>query len=93
MTARPSQFGPQPIRAEVHRRGWTYADFIADTLIRPQSHVRHAMNGVCPPSEELRQRAAEMLGLPVTELFTADALAAIRQPGRPRGPKPKVGAS
>ncbi len=90
---KPTRFGPQPIREVVWRRGITHADFAAQMNIRPMSHVRHAMAGVCPPSEELRQRASYVLNVPVRDLFTQESLAAIRQPGRVKGPKPRaVGA-
>jgi hypothetical protein len=88
----PTKFGPQPIRDAVHRAGITYSDFILQMGIRPLNHTRLAMNGHCPPSEELRHRASYVLGIPVEELFTAKALAAVRQPGKVKGPKPKASA-
>ncbi len=87
-----TRFGPQPIKMLCWQRGLTYSAFIEQTGIRPLSHVRHAMNGVCPPSEELRQRASFILRAPIEELFTAEALATYPQPGRIKGPKPKAGA-
>lgn len=88
-----NRFGPQPIREAVHRSGMTYTDFIMKMGIRPYSHTRHAMTGVCPPSEELRHRASFVLGVPVEQLFTPEALAAVLQPAsKARGPKPKADA-
>ena len=89
---RETRFGLQPIREVCWRRGLTYTDFIYQTGIRPANHVRNAMIGVVPPSEELRQRAALILRTPVEELFTPEALAAFPEPGKIKGPKPKAGA-
>lgn len=83
-----TKFGPQPIRDEVWRAGMTHTEFIDKMQIRPSSHVRLAMNGVSPPSEELRQRAPYVLGLPIEQLFTAESLTTVHQPSRqPRRPK------
>jgi hypothetical protein len=89
---RETRYGLQPIREVCWRRGLTYNDFILQVGIRPLSHVRNAMIGDVPPSEELRHRAAFILGTPVEELFTAEALAAVREPGKIKGPRPRVGA-
>lgn len=88
---RETRFGLQPIRDVCWRKGFTYNDFISETGIRPFNHVRHAMNGEVPPSEELRQLAASILETPIEELFTPESLAAVREP-RTKGPKPQAGA-
>jgi ribosome-binding protein aMBF1 (putative translation factor) len=82
-----TKFGPQPIREAVWRAGMTHSEFTDKLQIQPSSHVRLAMRGACPPSEELRQRAPFVLGIPLDELFTAESLAVTKQPTRrPRRP-------
>lgn len=90
-----TKFGPQPIREAVWRAGITHNDFIEQMGTRPLNHTRLAMNGHCPPSEELRHRASYVLGIPVDQLFTPEALAAVLRPagaGRRLGPSPKTSA-
>ncbi|MFC5066190.1 hypothetical protein [Actinomycetospora atypica] len=75
-----SRFEKQPIRDVVREQHLTQSEFIEMTGVRPFSHVRAAMNGVTPPSEALRQRAVEILNVPLDKLFTAEALAATKRP-------------
>lgn len=89
---RETRFGLQPIREVCWRKGLTYNEFTYQTGIRPFSHVRNAMVGDVPPTEELRERAAFILQTPVEELFTPEALAAVREPRCTDNPKPKAGA-
>ncbi len=73
-------FGAQPIRDIVWRRGYTHSEFAALTGIEPRSHVNGAIRGYVPPSEELRVIAPKILGVPLEELFTAEALAQVCRP-------------
>jgi transcriptional regulator with XRE-family HTH domain len=76
-------FGLQPIRNTVWRKGYTHTEFAAMTGIEPQSHVIGAIRGYVPPSEDLRKIAPAILGVPLDELFNADALAEVCQPLAP----------
>lgn len=79
-----TKFGPQPIREEVWRAGWTHSEFSELTGISPTVHVRLAMSGKCPPNPELRRVAPILLGLPLEKLFTAESLATTFIPKRGR---------
>lgn len=76
----PRSFGKQPIRDVVWRQGFTHTEFSNTIGVEPRSHVRAAMSGTVPPSEALRLLAPIYLGVPLTELFTAEALAEVCRP-------------
>ncbi len=88
-----TKFGPQPIRDAVWRAGYTHSEFRELTGIRPSSHVWLAIVVRCPPSADLRRMAKRILGLPLGQLFTDEALSSVHQPSRaPRRPKTLDGA-
>lgn len=73
-------FGLQPIRDVVWRKGYSHTEFAAMTGIEPRAHVNGAIRGYVPPSEDLRRIAPAILGVPLEELFTAEALAQVCRP-------------
>jgi transcriptional regulator with XRE-family HTH domain len=76
-------FGTQPIRNAIWRKGYTHTEFAAMTGIEPRSHIIGAISGAVPPSEDLRKLAPAILGVPLEELFTAESLAQVCQPLKP----------
>jgi len=73
-------FGIQPIRDVVWRKGYTIAEFADLSGIEPRSHVNGAVRGYVPPSEELRAFAPRFLGVPLEDLFTAESLSQVCRP-------------
>jgi transcriptional regulator with XRE-family HTH domain len=76
-------FGTQPIRNAIWRKGYTHTEFAAMTGIEPRSHIIGAISGAVPPSEDLRKLAPAILGVPLEELFNADSLAEVCHPLAP----------
>jgi hypothetical protein len=72
----------QPIREYVWANDWTHGQFAELTDVRPYGHVIQAMAGKCPPSPALRKAAPELLGLPLSVLFTAESLQTTYRPKR-----------
>lgn len=78
-----TRYGKQPFLDEVQRMGISYRT--AAALIEvPYLHFRHAGYGYVVAKYELRDKLAEFLGKPVTELFTEEVLAKVPHYG-PRG--------
>lgn len=82
-TRRP--FPQQPIKQLLRDRQISLSQFIRETKLN-SSHVWCAMDGVTPPSKELRVIAPMLLDVPLEELFTKEALAVEKQPARRQGP-------
>lgn len=74
-----SRFGVQPAREKLRAERWSLAK-AADKLNIPPLHLRGAVMGRVVPSPALRDRLPALLGSPLSELFSADALAATYQP-------------
>jgi len=77
--------GWQPARVELYKRHLTIRD-VAQQIDVPERHLRNALRGTTHPSEEVRTRLAEYLGLPVTDLFNESSLSKAFDPrmtGRP----------
>lgn len=79
-----SRFGVQPARQALTDERWTLRR-AADQINVPLQHLRGAVNGHTAPSTPLRSRLPILLGRPLAELFTEDALAATYNPGHGPG--------
>lgn len=86
-----SRFGVQPAREKLREERWSLAK-AAETLNIPPLHLRGAVMGRVVPSPALRDRLPALLGVPLSELFSSDALIATYQPEqnayRHRGGRP-----
>jgi transcriptional regulator with XRE-family HTH domain len=69
-----TQFGFQPIREVLFTRR-IYQTTVAKDLGVTFGHLRRAVTGRCRPNNTLRKKLPEYLGVPLTDLFTADSLA------------------
>lgn len=76
------RFPVQPARQLLYNERWSIPS-AAQELNIPTAHLFNCLRGNCPPAPEVRDRLPALLHRPLTELFTADALAA--QYGGPRG--------
>jgi len=86
MARKNTRFGEQPIRGVVRKRHWNLRLIAYETGVA-YSHLINAANGITPPSPQLRRTLSAFLDLPIEKLFTADALAAKYNEGRPLGGK------
>lgn len=78
-----SRFGVQPARQALVDERWTQPR-AAEQINVPPLHLRNAVNGHVPPSQVVRDRLPALLGKPLSELFTSEALAATFQNHRGR---------
>ncbi|MCA0331260.1 MAG: helix-turn-helix domain-containing protein [Actinobacteria bacterium] len=80
----PSRFGRQPARSALIDAGLSLSS-TAERLGLPRSHLRSAVLGYSPPSPGLREGLSRLLGRPVSELFSPEALQAAYDPNRGPG--------
>jgi transcriptional regulator with XRE-family HTH domain len=85
-TMKPTRFGQQPCRALLREKGWSILQAAQEIGVTyPQLH--YAMNGTTRPRPDVRERLPELLGVPLEELFTPEAL----EPYGQFGPRPMRG--
>ena len=70
-----SRFGDQPAKKALTEERWSQPR-AAEKINVPFLHLRGALNGHVAPSKVVRDRLPALLGRPLSELFTAEALAA-----------------
>jgi hypothetical protein len=75
-------FGVQPARQVLYSQRWSLPRAAAQIDV-PPTHFFNCIHGKCPPSPDVRDRLPALLGLPLSELFTAEVLA--KPYGGPRG--------
>ena len=80
-----TKYGRQPVYAAIYRRGFNIRS-AADKIGVKYAHLHGVAIGNVVPSDEVRERLPKLLDAELSDLFTADALAA-RHNGT-RGPKP-----
>lgn len=73
--ARETRFGAQPLYLLLRDRGRGSITELARELRVPERHLFNVLYGWTRPNDILRRRLPDLLGLPLTELFTAEALA------------------
>lgn len=69
-----SRFGPQPVREALVAERWT-VPAAARRIGVPANHLKSAVHGRTAPSPVLREQLPALLGVPLAQLFTAEALA------------------
>lgn len=67
------RFGTQPAHALVRANGMTISGLALLLGLNPQ-HLKAALGGVIRPSHEVRVALTEFFDLPITELFTPEAI-------------------
>jgi len=70
-----SRFGEQPLIEIMRRRRWTFS-LLCDEVGVSYRHLYYVAHGHIVPSARLRDRLPAVLGTPLSELFSEDALAA-----------------
>ena len=80
-----TRFGEQPGRLILRRERWTIAR-AAREIDESYAHLLRSLRGVVRPSEQVRRRLPALVGRPVSDLFTPEALAEPPAPRRPRDP-------
>ena len=70
-----SRFGEQPLIEIMRRRRWTFSLLCGEVGVTYR-HLYYVAHGHIVPSPKLRDKLPAVLGAPLSELFTQDALAA-----------------
>lgn len=65
--------GPQPLRAVLTKNRYTVRQAAAAINVDPL-HLTNVIRGGARPCQAVRDRLPELLGVPLEELFTEDAL-------------------
>jgi transcriptional regulator with XRE-family HTH domain len=68
-----SRFGTQPLSEEMRRQRWHYSQLAREINVT-QRQLYAAARGVVVPSPILRDRLPPILGVPLSQLFTTEAL-------------------
>jgi hypothetical protein len=69
-----SKFGRQPARMALRRERYTIK-LAAEIIGVPESHLRIAVGGYARPMDAVREKLPVLVGVPLEDLFTPDALA------------------
>ena len=78
------KYGDQPAVEVIYDQRWTYTRLALELGVT-HKHLYAACRGVTTPSDVLRKRLPEVLGVPLADLYTAESLTAVPQvkgPGR-----------
>lgn len=67
-------YGKQPALSELTEQRWSFSA-LADAIDVSRSHLYNACHGFTNPSDDLRQRLPQILGVKLEDLFTPEALA------------------
>ena len=68
-----SRFGDQPLVEEMRRQRWHYS-LLAQLINVTRQQIYAAARGIVVPSPAIRDRLPPILGVPLSQLFTAEAL-------------------
>jgi transcriptional regulator with XRE-family HTH domain len=68
-----TRFGDQPLIEEMRRQRWHYS-LLAREINVTQKQLYAAARGIVVPSPPLRDKLPAILGVPLSRLFTAEAL-------------------
>ena len=68
-----SRFGDQPLSEEMRRQRWHYSQLAREINVT-QKQLYAAARGIVVPSPVLRDKLPAILGVPLSQLFTAEAL-------------------
>ncbi|HZN70583.1 MAG TPA: helix-turn-helix transcriptional regulator [Micromonosporaceae bacterium] len=68
-----TRFGRQPARDVIFLKRWSVVGLAAELGVK-HAHLNQAIRGRVRPAPRLRERLPELLGVPLEELFTAEAL-------------------
>jgi transcriptional regulator with XRE-family HTH domain len=68
-----TRFGDQPLIEEMRRQRWHYS-LLAREITVTQKQLYAAARGIVVPSPALRDKLPPILGVPLSQLFTAEAL-------------------
>jgi hypothetical protein len=71
-----SRFGNQPLIAVMRQQRWTYPLLATQLSSATQRQLYTTARGVVAPSPLLREELPKVLGVPLTDLFTIEALSA-----------------
>lgn len=71
MTA--SRYGRQPLGDKMHEQRWTITRLAKDHDF-DALHLKYVVSGVVRPNMDIRERIPDILGVPLEDLFTAEAL-------------------
>jgi hypothetical protein len=90
-TLKPTRFGPQPVR-EIIRKGKYSISMVAEMVGVREAHFVPALYGRIRPNMTVRERLPKVLGVPIEQLFTAEALSAPPNYANPRTEPAQSGA-
>lgn len=68
-----TRFGDQPLIEEMRRQRWHYS-LLAQEISVTRQQLYTAARGIVVPSPLLRDKLPAILGVPLSQLFTAEAL-------------------
>lgn len=68
-----TRYGRQPARIIILEQG-LFIRKVAEAINETDTHLYKALSGVIVPSPNVRKRLPELLGRPLEELFTPEAL-------------------
>ena len=68
-----TRFGDQPLSGEMRRQRWHYS-LLAREIGVTRQQLYAAARGIVVPSPPLRDRLPPILGVPLSQLFTTEAL-------------------
>jgi ribosome-binding protein aMBF1 (putative translation factor) len=68
-----TRFGDQPLIEEMRRQRWHYS-LLAQEISVTQKQLYAAARGIVVPSPALRDKLPPILGVPLSQLFSAEAL-------------------
>jgi transcriptional regulator with XRE-family HTH domain len=68
-----TRFGDQPLSEEMRRQRWHYSHLAREINVT-QKQLYAAARGIVVPSPVLRDMLPPILGVPLSQLFTAEAL-------------------
>jgi ribosome-binding protein aMBF1 (putative translation factor) len=68
-----TRFGDQPLSEEMRRQRWHYSGLAREISVT-QKQLYAAARGIVVPSPVLRDKLPAILGVPLSQLFTAEAL-------------------
>jgi hypothetical protein len=68
-----TRFGDQPLIEEMRKQRWTYT-LLSTRIDATYRQLYFAARGVVAPSPDLRDKLPAVLGVPLSRLFTPEAL-------------------
>lgn len=74
--SRKTRFGAQPLYLILREQGRGTITEVARKIGVPERHLYNVVYGWTRPNDVVRDKLPELLGIPLREMFTADAVAA-----------------